>query len=352
MANTVNPFNIAFGKEPLQLIERPNEFARIVDDFDNLNPESNAYVITGARGCGKTILLSSIRSHYENDPGWITVDLVPYKDILELFAATLYQQGNFKKLFMKGEFSFSFHGLSFSIEGEKPVTNVINMLSLMLEHAQKKNMRVLVTIDEVSASEEMKSFAHAFQLFLGKGYPVFLLMTGLPKNVTSLEGEKTLTFLLRAPKIRLGGLDASRIAEVYRDSLGVDEKESIVLAKYTKGYAFAFQLLGSLLFKSGKKAVDASIEREFDSIIRERAYSMIYKELTQREREIVLCAANPGQDANKAIMERVQMQKGTLSVYKKRLAESGIIDPDSRGKIKWSLPRFGEFLQYMAAFEE
>ena len=239
---TVNPFNIAFGKEPLQLIERPNEFARIVDDFDNLNPESNAYVITGARGCGKTILLSSIRSHYENDPGWITVDLVPYKDILELFAATLYQQGNFKKLFMKGEFSFSFHGLSFSIEGEKPVTNVINMLSLMLEHAQKKNMRVLVTIDEVSASEEMKSFAHAFQLFLGKGYPVFLLMTGLPKNVTSLEGEKTLTFLLRAPKIRLGGLDASRIAEVYRDSLGVDEKESIVLAKYTKGYAFAFQV--------------------------------------------------------------------------------------------------------------
>ena len=129
MSGRVNPFNIAFGKEPMQLIERPAVFLRICEDFDNLNPESNAYVITGARGCGKTILLASLRSHYRQEDGWVVVDLLPYKDILELFAASLYQEGKFKKLFLKSEFSFSFHGLSFSIEGEKPVNNVIKRIA-------------------------------------------------------------------------------------------------------------------------------------------------------------------------------------------------------------------------------
>ena len=352
MSERVNPFNIAFGKKPLQLVERPTEFMSICDDFDNLNPESNAYVITGARGCGKTILLASLRSHYRKKEGWIVVDLLPYKDMLELFASSLYQEGKFKKLFLKSEFSFSFHGLSFSIEGEKPVSNVINMLSLMLEHAKKKNMRVLLTIDEVSGSEEMKAFSHAFQLFLGKGYPVFLLMTGLSKNVSSLEGEKTLTFLLRAPKIRLSSLDKAQIADIYKISLGCTEEESIHLAKFTKGYAFAFQLLGSLLFKAGKKTTDHQILREFDAIIRERAYSMIYKEMTQRERDIVLFAAKPGQDTNEAIMAAFNMKKGTLSTYKKRLFDAGIIESETRGKIKWSLPRFDDYLRYLAIFEE
>ena len=280
------------------------------------------------------------------------MDLVPYKDMLELFAATLYQEGKFKKLFLKGEFSFSFQGLSFSISGDKPVTNVINMLSLMLEHAKKKNMRILITIDEVSASEEMKSFAHAFQLFLSKGYPVFLLMTGLAKNVSSLEAEKTLTFLLRAPKVRLSSLDKGRIAEIYRDSIGADEKESIALAKFTKGYAFGFQLLGSLLFKSGKKDLDPSILREFDAIIRDRAYSMIYKELSEKERQILFCACQSGQNDNATLLSLLDMKKGTLATYKKRLADNGIIDPDARGKIKFALPRFEEYLKYMATFEE
>lgn len=347
-----NPFNIAFGKEPMQCIERPVEFMKICDDFDNPNPESNAYVLTGVRRCGKTILLSSIRSHYQQEPGWVVVDLVPYKDMLELFAATLYQEGQFKKLFLKGEFSFSFQGLSFSISGEKPVTNVINMLSLMLEHAKKKKMRVLITIDEVSATKEMKSFAHAFQLFLSKGYPVFLLMTGLFKNVSSLEAEKSLTFLLRAPKVHLSLLNKGRIAEIYRDSLGAGEKESVALAKFTKGYAFGFQLLGSLLFKSGKKDLDTSILREFDAIIRDRAYSMIYKELSEKERQILLCACQDGQSDSATILRLLDMKKGTLSTYKKRLADNGIIDPDARGKIRFVLPRFEEYLRYLAEFEE
>ena len=352
MVAKVNPFNIAFGKEPVQLIERPVEFFEICDDFDNPNPESNVYVITGVRGCGKTIFLSSIRAHYREEHGWIVVNLVPYKDMLELFAATLYQEGSFKKIYLKGEFSFSFHGASFSIKGEKPVTNVINILSLMLEHAKKKNMKILVTVDEVSASEEMKAFAHAFQLFLSKGYPVFLLMTGLAKNVTSLEREKTLTFLLRAPKVRLSSLDKGRIAEIYRDTLGATEKDAIALAKATKGYAFAFQLLGSLLYKSGKKALDATVLREFDAIIRERAYSMVYRELSKREREILLTAVKDGQDANKALTQSLNMKSGTLSTYKKRLSDAGIILRDARGKVSFALPRFEAFLQYLSDFGE
>ena len=45
----------------------------------------------------------------------------------------------------------------------------------------------------------------------------------------------------------------------------------------TKGYAYAFQLLGNILFTEGKKEIDELVVQKFDEIIQERAYKIIFR---------------------------------------------------------------------------
>lgn len=352
MKNETNPFNISFGTEPLQKISRPNESNEIIYSFENENPESNTYILTGPRGCGKTIMLSSLRSYFSAQKNWVCVDLISYKDILELFASTLYEEGKLKKLFTKKEFSFSFKGVSFSINGDKPVTNVITMLTIMLDYLKKQNKKILICIDEISPNNEIRAFIQAFQLFLNKNLPVYLLMTGLYSNVSSLENERNMTFLLRAPKIFLSPLNKEMISKIYQSTLDVSDKEAINLSKFTKGYAFAYQLLGNILYKMNKKLIDEEVLFEFDSLIRERAYFKIYEELTEKEKEILKFASKDGNEINKKIIEGLSLKAGTLSTYKKRLEDKGVIKTSKRGKLDWALPRFKEYLQYLSIYED
>ncbi len=81
----------------------------------------------------------------------------------------------------------------------------------MLSHIKRLGKRLLITIDEVINSENIKIFASSFQIFLREEYPIYLLMTGLYENIYDLQNEKSLTFLYRAPKIILEPLNYTAI---------------------------------------------------------------------------------------------------------------------------------------------
>lgn len=80
-----------------------------------------------------------------------------------------------------------------------------------------------------------------------------LLMTGLYENVSKLQNEKSLTFLYRTPKIQMDPLSIGAITSNYATYLKIDYDKAIKLAKFTKGYAFAYQTLGFILFEKNKK---------------------------------------------------------------------------------------------------
>ena len=56
--------------------------------------------------------------------------------------------------------------------------------------------------------------------------------------------KKTLTFLYRAPKIELRPLNIGMIAEKYKSIFELTDEEATEMAKETRGYPFAFQVLG------------------------------------------------------------------------------------------------------------
>ena len=250
--NIINPFNITFGKEPTNKINREIELDEIVNTFSNENPSSEVYILTGPRGSGKTVAMTSLSDYYANKKDFIVVDLNPEMELLEQLASKLYDRGKVKKLFVKTEFNFSFHGVSLSINGDFPLVNVSTLLDKIFTYLKSKKYKVLITIDEVVSNQYMKIFAHEFQRFMRQNYDVFLLMTGLYENISNLENEKSLTFLYRAPKIQLNSLSIKKITTSYQNVFGIDYNDAFNLAKMTKGYAFAYQLLGYILFKSNK----------------------------------------------------------------------------------------------------
>lgn len=344
----VNPFDITFGKLPTKFIERPEIQEEILTSL--YSGKQTIYILTGARGSGKTVALTTIANEIKKESNWIIIDLNPLEDLLEQLAASLYQKGKLNKLFIDKEFSFSFKGISFSISGKNPVTNIFNLIALMLEYLKKKKIYVLLTIDEVTNNEYMRVFAHSFQSFIRSDYNISVIMTGLYDNISNLENEKTLTFLYRAPKIQLMPLSLRSIAYSYINQLNMEEDDAIEAAKITKGYAFAYQLLGYILFKNDKRHVDKSVLQELDLLLDERAYSKIWSELTNREKEIVSSIAN-NKTSNKELLEALNMKSNSLSSYKISLSKKGIIDVRKRGVASFMLPRFKEFIKFNEKFE-
>ncbi|EID83905.1 hypothetical protein MSI_27140 [Treponema sp. JC4] len=79
-------------------------------------------------------------------------------------------------------------------------------------------------------------------------------MAGLPQNVSELQNDNQLTFLLRAPRITLEPLDSSNVRFNYKKKFEkggrtIDEKALDKMTKACSGYAYAFQLLGWLKAK-------------------------------------------------------------------------------------------------------
>ena len=338
-----NPFNITFGKEPIEIISRKNDLEDVYNSLSLELSNNEVFIISGVRGSGKTVAMTSISDFYKKENNWIVIDLNPECDLLEQLASKLLDEGKLKKLFIKAEFNFSFQGFGISLKGETPISNVSNLLKKEFEYLKKKEIKVLITIDEILKNKYTKVFAHEFQSFLREKYNVYLVMTGLYRNVASFTKEKSLTFLYRAPKIFLKPLNLMAISNSYKNIFGVNNEESLKLAKFTNGYAYAYQLLGDILFSSKDYSLSKQNIQKFDEIIYERAYSIIYSELTEKEREILLSAIeNP---LNEYIINKTNMSKSQLSNYKNILFKKGIIENDSKSII-FSLPRFKECLKF------
>lgn len=345
-----NPFSIIFGKEPMMYINTSNQFETIKNNYLSENPFTSTYLITGVRGCGKTVLLTKTEKYFNDLDDWIVVELNPETDMLEYLASTIYEKSNAKYKFINKEFSFSFSGISFSISGEKPVSNVITLIEDMLDVLAKKKKRVLICIDDVSNNKYVKTFVQQYQIFIRKDYPLFLLMTGLFENVRNLQNEKSLTFLYRSPQINVGSLSLISIAESFEEILAVKKESAIQMAKLTNGYAFAYQALGYVLVENNKTEIDDMVIKEFDTILRQYVYEKVYSDLPDVERKIVNALASLEEGKISDVMDSINMNRENISQYRDRLIKKGILIQNGWGKLDFVLPRFREFVLLQKEF--
>lgn len=339
-----NPFSLSFGKKPVQYISRIKQTNEIINAFTAEPATNQIFMLTGVRGSGKTVMMTNISQALAKNEEWITIELNPERDLLQSFAAKLYSEPGMYPLFMKAKIDLSAFGIGVSIEGAPPVADIESAIELMLQQVKKKGKKVLVCIDEVTKSENIKVFSMAFQIFIRGDYPLFLLMTGLYENLYSLQNEKTLTFLYRAPKVVLEPLNFTAVRESYREIFKISTEQAESMTYLTKGYPFAYQVLGYLCWEREAKESLDRILVEYDQYLAEYVYDKIWSELSMEDKKITRELAKQDAYPVKELREKLDITSEKLSVYRERLKRKGIIDTSTYGVIKLALPRFSEFV--------
>lgn len=323
-----NPFTLTFGTVPEQFISRPLQTNKIVSDFLADKPGSNTYMITGVRGSGKTVMLTEIAKTLDERDDWVTVELNPEDDLMDALASKLYNIKDIKPA---------------SIEKAGPGMTSEVMVQMMLNVLAKHHKRLLVTIDEASNSEYIKKFAHSYQIFIRDEYPIYMIMTGLYENIYDLQNEKTLTFLYRVPRITLEPLNIPMIAGAYASIFDISTEESARMAALTKGYPFAFQVLGYIRWTHRGQELDRMIP-EYDHYLADYIYDKIRHELSETDKKVVLVMSD-NEDYMKiqTLREALDMSSSLFSTYRDKLIRKGLVDVSKYGRIGLILPRFREF---------
>lgn len=236
----------------------------------------------------------------------------------------------------------SFFGFGVSIEGAVPITDTETAIIAILEKMKKSEKRLLITIDEVTNSEYMHVFASAFQIFVRQDLPVFLLATGLYENIDELQNEKSLTFLYRAPKIQLKPLNKQAIVNKYKSIFEIEVDQATQMADLTKGYPFAFQVLGYLTWNHHGDY--NAVRGEYEQYLSEFVYDKIWSELSQKDRMVARGIADVEGGKIKDIREHLHMETNEFNPYRKRLIKKGILSGETRGYVYFTLPLFEEYV--------
>lgn len=340
-----NPFTLSFGKKPLQYVSRISQTQKIIEQFNAPEPSNQIYMLTGVRGAGKTVMMTGIANELRAQNEWVVVELNPTRDLLQSLAAKLYSLPEMHTHFLQTKIDFSVLGLDVAIENATPITDIENAIELMLGELRKRKKRLLISIDEVTNSEFMKIFVSAFQIFIRQEHPLFLLMTGLYENIHNLQNDKSLTFLYRAPKMILEPLNYTAVRKQYMDIFQLDIDAAGKMAGLTKGYPFAFQVLGYLYWENRDTKTLEDILPEYDQYLEEYVYSKIWSEASSKDQEILSEMALRGESRVKNIREGIGMTSSQFSIYRERLKNKGILDTKTYGMVTFALPRFAEFIQ-------
>lgn len=343
---SANPYSMIFGQIPTEMVSRLQSVDTVINSFLHDNPKQQVFMVTGIRGSGKTVFMTEVSRIILGDRDFTGVDLNSEGNLLEDLYARLLKNNSLKSIFKSANISLSIAGIGINASGSFSKENIKIEIESMLKAMKKHGKKLLITIDEVVNTPDMRIFISEFQHYLREDYPVYLLMTGLYKNISLLQNEKTLTFLYRAPKIMMEPLNLGAMAENYKRNIKLDSENAIKMAKMTEGYSLAFQVLGSLTYEK-----DGDFEKvmpDFRQYLEEYSYEKIWSELSKMDKDVIISIAKIGEGNNREvkisdIRDALGISANNLNQYRKRLIRQGIISSPQFGYVRIILPSFSEF---------
>jgi transcriptional regulatory protein LevR len=96
----------------------------------------------------------------------------------------------------------------------------------------------------------------------------------------------------------------------------------------------------------GKEASETleDIMPEFERIMFRDSYDLIWKSLTEGEKELVRCIYRTG-DGKAESIKKLMNNASNYSVYRSRLINKHLVDSEKRGYLRIGLPRFDKFIE-------
>lgn len=342
-----NPFTLSFGRIPNEYIDRTIEEDKIVDMFTETPVTDQMYMLLGVRGSGKTVTMTNVTNRIAEKEDWIIIKITPIDNILEALYRILVNHKRVHQICIDAKIDISLLGINVSFSSKLPEQNTVQAIDDILQELSQHDIKLLVTIDEVTATEQMRAFVSAFQLFITNNRLIFFLGTALFDKFAELKDVANLTFLYRAPKIVLTPLDKYAMAATYRRVFNYSKEQTLKMALITKGYSLAFQLLGYAQWERKDDFLSEDVMEEFDSRIADAAYTKLWSELSETDKKVMAGIAKSKSNSVKDIREVIKMDANRFNQYRKRLGVRGLIDISEHGVINFVLPRFSEFISML-----
>lgn len=363
-----NPFNPSFGKMPSVFLDRDSLSQRVINELNRGNSPFQTSLIYGQRGAGKTTLMTDVANELRKQ-GWVVVDLILDDDLLASLISQLQAHLVRLHLLKKVDVKVNLMGLQVGAElaGQNENSNFQTLFHSLLEKFTGKGINVLLTIDEVKATPLLRKLISCYQVMLRDNLDVSLLMAGLPDNVSEIQNDDVLTFLLRANRITLNPLDIESIKNSYRQiftkaGFSLSKEVLLFMTKQTLGFAYAFQLLGYWVWQTAARQADKVISIEtiqnvldrYISDLNRNVYYKVYNELTPKEREFVRAMVKTGDSRVKMqAIEQVMGKKANyVAVYRRKLIDEQVICPAGYGYVRFLLPYFADFVEQQLILDE
>lgn len=356
-----NPFTPSFGEVPLVMAGRDVLIREFDRSFSSpTRRPSLTTIISGARGTGKTALLTLVEEHAQQR-GWISVDLVSLPGLLEdAYEQSLHRA---KHLLSKIE-----GGAHLSSLGIGPVSVGITReevsepswrtrMGTLIDRLTQAGSGLLLTVDEITPNlDELIQLAAIYQLFVRENKRVALLMAGLPHNTSQLLRDKSVSFLRRAENVKLGRIADFEIKKALCDTFAHSDRtisQDILdeAVELIDGFPFMMQLVGFRIWEEGQGAglIDDVRARKGMNFAKEEMKSRIllasYQELSPMDRKFLRAMAEDSQTSSlPEIAQRLGKTNSYATQYKNRLLEHGLIEQQGSGTLAFALPALREFL--------
>lgn len=365
MKSIQNPFTPAFGGKPQHFFGRSEELALIEDALENEFSPYRALFVTGNRGCGKTSMLEQV-SEKACAHGWLAVD-VHAEDAL--MSAVKKLTGGTDKAISKN-LQPQFAGLSVGSAAtttSKHYTG-IDLADVMIEKLQGANtyQGILISVDEVQKVSEpdAEGLCAALQMAMRKGFPVMLVMAGLPGSKEKIGSYAGCTFMQRTFEIKLSSLLISETYDAFKRLLATMPDVAVGdgavdrLARFSLGYPYLMQLIGyyavehmrqngfagAFRLEEGDVAV---AEREAYATYRDNVLKAVAKPLRNGARAYLAMAAKVLDDTGRARTEEVasalNKELSQCSMDRQRLIDRRLLVPDGRGYVRFNLPYLSRY---------
>lgn len=355
-----NPFNPSFGIQPTVLLNRDELINQLITDIKELGTPYRTTLIYGTLGVGKTVFMNEVGQRISQDPNWQAIHLIIGDNMVGRLVDLLYQRATTplqKLLEQIAGVEFSLAGVTLKATNAHPIpTNYQVILEKMLMIMKNHHQHVLVMIDEAQDVPGMVKLASIYQVLISERLPISIIMTGLPKNVQELQNNHVLTFLLRSGRVDLSPLNFYDIRAQYQrvfSQRDADVSLEVIrrAAQLADGYAYAFQLMGYLLWRSDDHPITEDtiddILPEYQAQLSRNAYAKMFEELSPVDQRFVIAVAkSPEYPVSAKYLGTVLKQKpGYIGVYRRRLIDSQIITSAGYGQVKFALPLFREFVR-------
>lgn len=366
MARIRNPFTPTFGMVPPFMAGRDRLLDQMAEAFeDGMGNPNLSTILVGARGTGKTALLSCIADEAQSR-GWIAVNTVAAPGMLE---DIVQQTGKSAAHIIEPKQDRRLSGIGLGqllnlewVFEDGAAANWRSRMDALIDKLAQHDVGLLITVDEVRVEvEEMIQLVSTYQLFVREGKKVSLVMAGLPMNVTDLVDDERITFLRRARQQHLGRISDPEIRRAFRKTVEnagktiADNALDLTVAA-SGGFAYMMQLVGYFTWAESDTSKEiteqhakAGIAQAQDDF-RRGVLEATYREMSEGDRAFAL-AMLPDDHGSKLsdVAKRMGKRTNYASTYKTRLLKQGVIEEQTGNTFDFAIPFLREYLSEMDA---